>query len=83
MRTLAIGTLAYYDSMRSGLVPCKVTKITQDEHGRVTVTAKVTATRYAYDRGETIDGSATWIVPRSAVLRRKYGSTILPYEVQS
>ena len=71
MTIYGIDTLAYYDSMRSGLVPCKVTRIVPDAGGVTLVTAVVTADRYAYKRGETITYSGHFIVPRNHVKRNR------------
>jgi hypothetical protein len=71
---------AYFDSF-AGLVPCMATDVHIGPDGFVTVTAKVTATRGAYERGSVIRTSDRWMVPRHAV--RKFRSSpfpkIMPY----
>lgn len=69
MQTYGIGTLAYFDSLRSGLVPCKVVDIQPGRVAVVEITAIVTANRYAYKRGERITFSGTHIIPRKHVKR--------------
>lgn len=61
-----LGNLAYYDSTRCGLVPCKVVKIY--ENGKIE--AVVTAERGAYKRGDKVQSYGTFIVPRKMVRYR-------------
>lgn len=62
------GESAYLDSARSGLVPCKVTQVQKSaETGSLVVTARITAARGPYKRGETITFYASMIIPRTAV----------------
>lgn len=72
-RTLAAGSLAYWDTF-AGLVPCKVQSIkgpsgpaSSDQY----VKARLTANRGPYKRGEWCAGSALWFVPRDAVLNKR------------
>jgi hypothetical protein len=67
---LKIGSLAFFDSVRNGLVPCRVTDITRDSDGNARISAVVTATRGAYPKGYALRDFSTWsIVPRDAVYR--------------
>ena len=61
------GVMAYLDTF-SGLVPCRVESV--DDAGNVTV--KLTGTRGAYKRGETLTGQRAGlsVVPRTAVFVR-------------
>ena len=71
-------TLAYYNSLR-GLIPCKVTAITDDNLG-MRFALKLTASRYPFTRGDVLlDCSAHNVIPRHAVRRRRYSAAILPY----
>lgn len=86
-RTLAAGSLAYFDSF-AGLVPCKVETI-KGPSGRASsdqfVTARLTADRGPYKRGEIAKASALWFVPRDAVLNkrsRQCSMRIGAYQVQ-
>ena len=75
------GALAYLDTFAFGLVPCKVVSIPkggpfpgwivgQPEVGHIS--AKVTATRGAYKRGQVVSMPASHIVPRQHVITRFY-----------
>ena len=83
--TLKPGCLAYLDSITSGLVPCKVIYIeTVDGYRYATIT--ITATRRAYDKGQTVDRMlVSLVVPRDAVTRFRAmsGPRILPYTVSA
>jgi hypothetical protein len=85
METLQTGALAYFDTMRSGLIPCKVLSIEARENQGHNVAVKLTAARGAYKRGETVSSiSARYVVPRSAVRGlRGYSPRILPYYVRA
>ena len=78
--TFGVGTLAYFDTLCSGLVPCKVTEVREPGSGRqVTsgfVVAKVTAERGPYKRGELVHASAAYVVPRKMV-RRSRGRVVV------
>lgn len=66
---LQIGTKAYLDT-RSGFVPCIVTNI-QGMSGEAStcqiVTARVTASRFGYVKGERKRINALWCPPRDCV----------------
>lgn len=68
------GTLAFFDTIQSGLVPCKVTSVSKGgpfpgwhATGRPEITAVVTADRGAYKKGMTVESPANYMVPRSHV----------------
>jgi hypothetical protein len=84
VRTLKAGCLAYYDTTFSGLVPVRVVSVSRSEipTGFYVVKAKVTEDHAAWRKGDEVESSSRWIVPRSAIKRRKYSTSILPYEVQ-
>lgn len=63
--TYGKGTLAYIDAFISGLVPCKVTDISNK-----LVTVKVTENHKAYDKGEVLTFGHNTIVPRDRVFYR-------------
>jgi len=74
--TYKTGTLAYLDTF-SGLVPCKVIAINKGgpfagwQSGQAELTVKLTATRKAYRKGETLTGRpASHVVPRNHVITR-------------
>ena len=71
------GDLAYIDSIKAGLVPCKVISIAGRD-----VTVRVTADRYGYDRGAVVTLYCLQVIPRGAVHRRRYTTTIGPYQWQ-
>lgn len=78
--------LAYIDSF-SGLTPCRIDlfyshvgsspmighQIDRQQYCRV----EITATRGGYKRGDIVDVSQRWIVPRNCVRWRKYGARIV------
>ena len=69
METLRTGDLAYYNSF-SGLIPCKVTKITGPfgfAGSEQNVTFTLTANRGPYRRGESLTQWALHVVPRKSV----------------
>ena len=84
-RTLRKGDKAFYDSFL-GLVPCKVDCIAGRSgiaSASQIVTVTVTANHGAYKRGETVVTSGLHVVPRNAVQRRAYSTTILPYGIEA
>lgn len=80
MAALKTGDLCYYDSLTC-LIPGKAVAIKKDHNGSLQVTILVTADRGCYKRGETIETSDKWAIPRKAVRLSKLGSTIRPYTV--
>ena len=84
VKTYGIGTKAYLDTPFGGLIPCIVVGIAGESFGHVAVntlslTIRLTASRGAYRRGETIQASAYDCPPRDRVTRRPYTHTINPY----
>lgn len=82
MLTLETGCLAYYDCF-TGFIPCWITAINGPVGVPSTaqrVTIKITARKGAYKRGEVIETSGIHVVPRGALRRGKYCTTIRPYE---
>lgn len=81
--TLKSGMLAYFDSLR-GVMPCRVLSIKGGNTpgkpelttSNIRVKVEFTAPRPGYRRGDTIESSALWVVPRRAVTFRKYGTKI-------
>lgn len=71
------GSLAYVDTF-AGLVPCKVLSVSKGgpfpgwiATGENALCVKLTATRQAYRKGETIENrTAAQVVPRSHVITR-------------
>lgn len=59
--------LAYWDTLFSGLVPCRVIAADRD-----TLTIKVTATRHGHGVGDVIEGlTHRAVVPRAAVFKMR------------
>lgn len=77
--------LAYIDSF-SGLVKCRVLKLetVKDPGAMFPVTyakVKVTSrTSRAYAPGQVIDVTTRIVVPRDSVIRRRYSTTVTPYD---
>ena len=80
MTELRTGDLCYYDSL-SCLILGKAVKITKDHNGSLQVTILVTANSGHYTKGETIETTDRWAIPRKAVKRSNLGSTVRPYTV--
>lgn len=95
---LKVGTMAYYDTLRSGLVPCKVVSITEDKPGkqglhfelskggipqRYRANIRITTGAHCgYRKGELLVTHAYHVVPRVCIKRRRYSTYILPYTVE-
>jgi hypothetical protein len=71
-------TLAYLDSF-SGLVPCRVVAVGDWSDPGSEARIQFTATRGPWKRGEFETFPLRRVVPRSAVRRRKYSTSIMPY----
>jgi hypothetical protein len=71
-------TLAYFDSF-AGLVPCRIVAVGDWNDANSLARVQYTATRGAYKRGEYDTQTLRYIVPRTAVRRRKYGTVIVAY----
>lgn len=67
VKSYAVGTLAFFDTLSAGLIPCKVVAVAD---GAVNI--KLTATRKAYKRGEIIAADAFSVVPRNHVFTRGF-----------
>lgn len=74
LHTYGNGTLAYLDTIATGLVPCRVVAVTttRDAPIQQRVTARVMATRGAYRVGEFVTMSPAHVVPRDHVYRSNY-----------
>lgn len=82
METLKIGSLCFYDSMGAGLIPCKLIKAETDSMGFVRVTLQVTSKRGGvYVRGDKIETSTNWAVPRKSIKVRNGIKKIVPYNI--
>ena len=93
MATLKTGALAYFDCF-SGLVPVSVLSVTAPKErpvfdlGRgqarisVKVTCKVTAERGPYKKGAIIDSNSFDVMPRGAIRKHMFSSTVDTYAVQ-
>jgi hypothetical protein len=63
-----LGTLAYYDTLFAGLVPCIVTGLrVYNEHGHYEVFFTITADRRGYKRGEKLSARSMYVIPRKMV----------------
>jgi hypothetical protein len=83
---LEIGDLCYFETVRDGLIPCRMIEptasmYTPDTHFTARVTLKVTRGRAGYRTGEVIETTPLHSIPRAAVVRHRYSTSILPYEV--
>lgn len=87
---IAAPPLAYFDSLRCGLVPVRIIsgRIEPPWPGfeMVYFVARVTADRFGtdrtrplYARGQELTGSPNSLVPRHAVRFKKHGSRIMAY----
>jgi hypothetical protein len=82
METLKIGSLCFYDSM-AGLIPCKVAGAHRDERGFIMVDLIVTSRKGGvYVRGDKIQTSTKWAIPRKSVKVRSGIKKITPYNVE-
>lgn len=80
---LKVGDLAYFDGM-TGLAKCKVVSIngkSQHPTSAVEVEIELTKDYIGWPKGKILRISSIWVVPRNAVRKRKYGSTIGFYTV--
>jgi hypothetical protein len=75
--TMKKGDLVYFDTLKSGLVPCKVLEMHEEhvdlgysQHVNRTVTVKVTADRYAYPKGMVVQTALHHVIERSRVYVR-------------
>jgi len=75
--TFHVGDKAVFDSF-AGLVPCTVTSVYHDRNGNPRVVAKVNKAAGPYPKGEEVDSSPQWIVPKAHVRRKACGAVIIP-----
>lgn len=68
------GELAYYETVITGLIPCKVIRVEGD--GRY-VTVQVTARRGAYRVGDRVTDRDIHVIPRASVIQRRFTTRIL------
>ena len=83
-QTLRSGIAARFDAFTSGLVPVKVMSISGSSGPCSTaqrVMFRVTRNHGPYKAGETLDSFALHVIPVKSLRHRKYGTTILPYDV--
>ena len=88
---LKTGSVARYETIQSGLVPCKVLSIKREDMilsystiVRFAVTVRVTADRYAYKRGEILSGLPSGhVAPKESVFVRNGMYWIRAYDVQA
>lgn len=73
-------TLAYWDTFQ-GLIPCRIICAKENNGlGGYSFKIKLTAGRGPYKSGEELNTNALHVVPRERVRRRKYSTSILPYQ---
>ena len=75
------GASAYWDTF-SGLIPCKVLKVTEVGYGfrcgpYKAVEFQLTADRGPYKRGEILTADASHVPPKSMIRRLKYSNRII------
>lgn len=83
--TLKAGDRAFFDCF-TGLVPCRVLSITGKTGPASTaqnVHFKVTKDMGAYHTGEVMESFGLHVVPRQALIKRQYSTTIGYYEVEA
>ncbi len=87
MITLTIGDKCYFETVHDGLIPCVMIAPTPrpaSEHAIHGVTLRVTRNGHTgYKAGDLIETTPRHAIPRAAVRRWKYSTTILPYTVES
>lgn len=72
---------AYYDASR-GLCAVEIVRRFRDGLGSDRVEVRVTATRHpTYKRGEIIETLPRSVVPRDKILRRRFKTLILPFDL--
>lgn len=82
METLKIGDLCFFDSM-VGLIPCRLIAGDRSPTGSLRLTLQVTSRRGGvYVRGDTIETSPNWAIPRKSVKIRNGVKKIVPYNVE-
>jgi len=75
--TLQAGSLAIWDSLTAGLVPCRIVSI-DGYPGHKCILLTVTAKRGSYERGRLVDTNASRVLPRNIRrVRGSYGQRII------
>ncbi len=98
MKTLKVGSKAFYDTLFNGLVPCKVVSIRDAAEfnpairfeltkglisSRYCATVVITADTRDYRKGETLEDILAFnVVPVGAVVYRKLSTVIKPYNIE-
>jgi hypothetical protein len=67
MESFGNNTLAYYDTLTSGLVPCKVIGLDRNCIGIQYLKIKITANRQYYKKGQLVPVLPKDIVPRKFI----------------
>lgn len=78
MQTLKKGTLAYIDGA-AGLTPCITLSVLLSPSGAKRAIVKVTTGRFAYAKGEIVERSTAFVVPRKSVRTKGHQFIISPY----
>lgn len=81
MQTLKKGTLAYIDGA-AGLTPCIVLSVFFSPSGAKRAMVKVTTGRFGYAKGETVERSTAFVVPRKSVRTKGHQFIISPYTIE-
>ena len=71
------GTKAVFDSF-AGLVPCTVTSVHKDLFGHKRVGFQVNTDQGPYHKGETLESSPLWVIPKAHIRRREFFPVIIP-----
>ena len=77
MITLKTGDNARFETVRDGLIPCKVVSI--DRCVPSNIVLKITRTRAGYHAGDEIVTTARHAIPVKSVWRRRFKTLILPF----
>jgi len=83
---LRVNAPAYFETVRDGLIPCRVLSITDTRDHGFTVTLRVHKSaaqeRSGYRPGEVIETHHRHAIPPAAVHRRRYGTFVSAYTVE-
>jgi hypothetical protein len=71
--------LAYFETVRDGLVSCRVNKIVRRTNGALDISFTVTGNHRTYSRGYVAWSTSMHVIPRHAIRRRKYSTVVLPF----
>ena len=83
--TLSVGDNARYETVRDGLIPCKVLSINGPSgmaSSQQLVTFQVTRTREGWKVGDTGECFAYHVVPLKCVRRTRWATYIRPFYVR-